>query len=63
MRNERNSSFSLQSTEIGWSESVEPRFNVHLLDEGYAGVLTKRNFVEDFVFGEEELDKEAPPSL
>ena len=35
-RNEINSSFSLQSTEIRWSESVEPRFKVHLLDEGYA---------------------------
>ena len=35
-RNERNSSFSLRSTEIRWSESVELRFKVYLLDEGYA---------------------------
>ena len=62
-RNERNSSFSLRSTEIGWSKSVELRFKVHLLDEGYAWVPTTLNFVEDFVFGEEKLMREALPSL
>ena len=44
------SSFSLRSTEIGWSESVEPRFKVHLLDEGYVWVLTTCSFTEDFGF-------------
>ena len=62
-RNERNFSFSLQSTEIGWSKSVEPRFKVHLLDEGYAWVPTTRNFVEDFVFGEEKLERETLTSF
>ena len=41
---------------VGWSESVEPRFKVHLLDEGYVWVPTTHNFVEDFVFGEKKLD-------
>ena len=59
----RNSSFSLRVMEIGWSESVEPIFKVHLLNEGYAWVPTTHNFVEDFVFGEEKLEREAPPSL
>ena len=62
-RNERNFSFSLRSTEIGWSESVEPRFKVHLLHEGYAWVLTTHSFTEDFGFGEENLVREALPSL
>ena len=60
---ERSSSFSLRSTEIEWSESVKPRFKVYLLDEGYAWVSTTRNFVEYFMFGEEKLEREAPPSL
>ena len=59
----KSSSFSLQSTEIGWSESVEPRFKVHLLNEGYTWVRITRNFVEDFVFGEEKLEREALTSL
>ena len=62
-RKERNSFFSLRSTEIGWSEFVEPRFKVHILDEGYTWVPTTRNFVEDFLFGEEELERKASPSL
>ena len=62
-RNERNSSFSLRFTEIGWSESVEPRFKVHLLDEGYAWVPTTSSFTEDFRFGEEKLVREALPFL
>ena len=62
-RNERNSSFSLRSTEIGWSESVEPRFKGHLLDEGYVWVSTTHNFVEDFEFGEEKLVRETLHSL
>ena len=45
--------------EIGWSESVETRFNVHLLDEGYAWVPTTRSFIKDFGFGEENLVREA----
>ena len=47
-REERNFSFSLRSTKIRWSESVEPRFKVHLLDEGYAWVPTTCSFTEDF---------------
>ena len=62
-KKERNSSFSLRSTEIGWSESVESRFKVHLLDEGYAWVPTTRSFIEDFGFGEEKLVREALPYL
>ena len=62
-REKRNFSFSLRSTEIGWSESVEQRFKVHLLDEGYAWVPTTRSFTEDFGFGEENLVREALPSL
>ena len=62
-RNEINSSFSLRSTEIEWSESVKPRFKVHLLDEGYAWVRTTLNFVKDFLFGEEKLEKETLTSL
>ena len=49
--------------EIGWSESVEPRFKLHLLDESYAWVLTTHNFSKDFVRGEGELEREAPYSL
>ena len=62
-REKRNFSFSLQSTEIGWSESVKPRFKVHLLDEGYAWVPTTCSFTKDFGFGEENLVREALPSL
>ena len=39
--------FSLQSTEIGWSEFVGPRTKVHLLDEGYAWVPKTQDFTED----------------
>ena len=62
-RNAINSSFSLRSTEIKWSESVKPRFKVHLLDEGYAWVPTALNFVKDFLFGEEKLERETLTSL
>ena len=48
---------------MGWSESVEPRFKVHLLDEGYTWVPTTHNFVKDFVFEEEKLEREASPYL
>ena len=51
-REERNFSFSLRSTEIGWSKSIEPRFKVHLLDEGYVWVPTTCSFTGDFGFGE-----------
>ena len=51
-REKRNFSFSLRSTEIRWSESVEARFKVHLLDEGYVWVPTTCSFTEDFRFGE-----------
>ena len=54
---------SLRSTKIGWSESVELIFKVHLLDEGYGWVPTTRNFIEDFVFGEEKLERKALTSL
>ena len=40
-RGEKSSSFSLRSTEIWWSEFVDPRFKVHLLDEGYAWVADR----------------------
>ena len=62
-RGEKKSSFSLRSTKIGWSKSVEPRFKVYLLDEGYAWVRTTYSFTEDFGFGEEKLVREALPSL
>ena len=62
-RDERNFSFSLLSTEIRWSESIEPRLKVHLLDEGYAWVPTTCSFIENFGFGEENLVREALPSL
>ena len=62
-RDERNFSFSLLSTETGWSESVEPRFKVHLLDEGYAWVPPTCSFTEDFGFGKENLVREALPYL
>ena len=61
-RGVKSSSFSLLSTEIRWSESVEPRFKVHLLDEGYAWESTTRSFTEDFGFGEEKLMRETLPS-
>ena len=61
-RREKISTFSLRSMEIGWSEFVEPRFKVHLLDEGYAWVPTTHSFIKDFGFGEENLVREALPS-
>ena len=42
MRGERKGkifSFSLRSTEIGWSSSDGPRFKVGILSEGYAWIL------------------------
>ena len=60
-RKERNS--SLRSMEIGCLEFVEARFKVHLLDECYAWVPTTHNLVEDFLFGEEKLVREALHSL
>ena len=61
-RREKISTFSLRSMEIGWSESIEPRFKVHLFDEGYAWVPTTRSFIKDFGFGEGNLVREALPS-
>ena len=58
---EKTSSFSLRSTKIGWSESVEPRFKIHLLDEGYMWVPTTRSFIEDFRL--ENLVREVIPSF
>ena len=46
-REERDSNFSLRSTEIGWLEFIGPRTKVHLLDEGYAWVPKRRNFTKD----------------
>ena len=63
VRGEKSYSFSLRSMEIRWSESVEPRFKVHLLDEGYVWIPTTRNFTEDFGFGEEKPLREAIHSL
>ena len=62
-RDERNFSFSLRSTKIRWSESIEPRFKVHVLDESYGWVPTTCSFTEDFGFGEENLVREALPSF
>ena len=61
-RREKISTFSLRYMEIRWSESVEPKFKVHLLDEGYAWVPTTCSFIKDFGFGEENLVREALPS-
>ena len=44
---ERDSNFSLRSTETGWLKFVGPRMKVQLLDEGYAWVSKTRDFVED----------------
>ena len=44
---ERSSSFSLRSTEIGWSDLVGLRSKVHILDEGYVWVSKTRDFAED----------------
>ena len=46
-RKERNSNFSLRSTEFRRSEFVGPRTKVHLLDEGYAWVPKTRDFAKD----------------
>ena len=42
---------------------VEPRFKVHLLNEGYVWVPTTCSFTKDFGFGVEKLVREALPSL
>ena len=34
-------------TSLSWSEFVEPRKKVYLLDEGYAWVSKSRDFTED----------------
>ena len=39
--------FSLRSTEIRWSEFVELRTKVHLLNEGYVWVPKTRDFAKD----------------
>ena len=39
--------FSLRSMKIGWSEFVEPRTKVYLLDEGYTRVSKTWDFVKD----------------
>ena len=39
--------FSLQSTEVGWSEFIGPRTKVHLLDEGYAWIPKTWDFTKD----------------
>ena len=46
-RGERNSNFSLRSTEIGGSIFVGPRTKDHLLDKGYTCVPKTRDFFED----------------
>ena len=38
--------FSLQSTEIDWSDFVRPRTKVHLLDESYAWVPKSWDFTK-----------------
>ena len=43
----RASNFSLRSTELRWSDFVEPRTKIHLLDEGYACVPEKGDFAKD----------------
>ena len=46
-RKERNSKFSLQSTEFRRSKFVGSRTKVHLLDEGYSWVPKTRDFTKD----------------
>ena len=43
-RKEKGSRFSLQSTEIGWLDLIEPRVKAHLLGEGYAWTRKSRSF-------------------
>ena len=43
----RASNFSLRSTKLRWSDFVEPRMKVHILDEGYACVPKKGDFAKD----------------
>ena len=44
---ERVQDFFLQSSEFRWSEFVETRVKVHLLNEDYAYVPKNKDFAED----------------
>ena len=46
-RERENISFSIRSSEFLWSEFVEQKVKVHLLDEGYAYIPKRRDFTED----------------
>ena len=46
-REREHPNFSLRSSKFHRSEFVEPRVKVHLLDEGYAYIPKKRDFIED----------------
>ena len=41
---ERNSDFSLRSTEFGWSSRIGPRLKVGVLGEGYTWILETPSF-------------------
>ena len=43
---EKISTFSLQSTEIGWSSSEGPRFKVGVLGEGYTWIPKTPSFAK-----------------
>ena len=43
---ERNSDFSLRSTEIGWLSCVGPRLKVGILGEGYAWIPETPSFAK-----------------
>ena len=43
---ERNSDFSLRSTELGWSSRVGPRLKVGVLGEGYTWIPETPSFTK-----------------
>ena len=43
---ERNSDFSLRSTELGWSSRVGPRLKVGILGEGYVWIPKTPSFAK-----------------
>ena len=43
----KESNFFLRSSEFSRSKFVEPRVKVHLLNEGYAYIPKRRDFIED----------------
>ena len=47
LREIEHPSFSFRSSEFRWSEFIELRVKVHLFDEGYVYIPTRRDFTED----------------